>query len=434
MFKQLHSAAAVGLFLAISGLYLLMAWQFPVAYIWGTYEDLLGEWVQVFLFAGGFAFALMNAIRGSNHRLFFGILALALFYTVMEEISWGQRIFGWSSPEIFREYNLQRETNLHNLLVGPYSTVTKEVVSYALAIALFAYGLIYPVLMRLQWQPAVWFHARGLASPPLYLAPFFVAAAWLETAPLQFNEAEVAEILVGVALFAMTAQYWFAHRHQLNTHTPPPWSQVASRSFARILAVGLAIALGLAASTTWWFYHSPQKRPTIENRLLNGYEKFAGRYENYQRWHNVTDLYTRVNVAEPNRTSILRALARAYRELGDQERFLFYTNSALEIALDSYARNPDQISVNLALARTYRQLGNTHQSREYAQQAHDIALARATKNPDSARAAYWLGQTYRYLGDNAAARAQFQKAFELRPSSKKYRKAYYDLRQAGDTG
>ncbi len=368
-----------------------MAWQFPVAYIWGTYEDLLGEWVQVFLFAGGFAFALMNAIRGSNHRLFFGILALALFYTVMEEISWGQRIFGWSSPEIFREYKLQRETNLHNLLVGPYSTVTKDVVSYALAIALLAYGLVYPVLMRLQWQPAVWFYARGLASPPLYLAPFFVAAAWLETAPLQFNEAEVAAILVGVALFAMTAECWFAHRHQLSIHTLPPWNQGASRGFARILAVGLALAPGLAASTTWWFYHSPQQPPTIENRLLNGYEKFAGRYENYRRWHSVVDLHQRVNKAEPKRTPILRALARAYRELG-----------------------------------------NTPQSREYAQQAHDIRLARATKNPDSARAEYSLGQTYRYLGDDASAWDQFRKTFELRPSSRKYRKAYYDLRQAGN--
>ncbi len=31
-----------------------------------------------------------------------------------EEISWGQRIFGWESSGVFNEYNFQNETNLHN--------------------------------------------------------------------------------------------------------------------------------------------------------------------------------------------------------------------------------------------------------------------------------------------------------------------------------
>lgn len=40
-------------------------------------------------------------------------LILIFFLNAMEEISWGQRIFGWETPQIF-EGNVQDETNLHN--------------------------------------------------------------------------------------------------------------------------------------------------------------------------------------------------------------------------------------------------------------------------------------------------------------------------------
>lgn len=36
-----------------------------------------------------------------------------------EEISWGQRIFGWESYGVFKDYNLQKETNLHNFFLNP---------------------------------------------------------------------------------------------------------------------------------------------------------------------------------------------------------------------------------------------------------------------------------------------------------------------------
>jgi len=42
-------------------------------------------------------------------------LAIACMLFAMEEISWGQRIFGWETPEFMQEANYQGETNLHNL-------------------------------------------------------------------------------------------------------------------------------------------------------------------------------------------------------------------------------------------------------------------------------------------------------------------------------
>ena len=45
-----------------------------------------------------------------------GLMAAAFFFVAMEEISWGQRIFEVSSPEVFQVHNHQGEITLHNFL------------------------------------------------------------------------------------------------------------------------------------------------------------------------------------------------------------------------------------------------------------------------------------------------------------------------------
>jgi tetratricopeptide (TPR) repeat protein len=347
----------------------------------------------------------------------------------MEEISWGQRIFGFESPEFFKRYNLQRETNLHNILAGPVSTDIKDLIEYTLAISLAVYGALYPLVLRLGIRPAVWLHRIGIAAPPLYLWPFFLTGSVLEFGWYSFNEAEVAELLIGFALSIMAAHYWLAQRHQISAQAPPRWDQPVSRRLSAAMGgIFLAVA-ALSATTTYAMYSDPAKRDRIDARLLNGYEKFAKRYSRYDRWDVSADLYLQVHRAEPQRTSILRRLAISYRELGDEEQFLHYTNKALDIALQKYAKKQDKISTNLSLARTYRQLGETDKSRAHGQRAHEIALERAAENPGSAHRAYWLGKTYRHLDNYQAAMEQFEKASRLKPTSSKYRKAYYKMKR-----
>jgi len=406
-----------------------MATWFPVAYIWATYEDLFGEWGQTYFFATACVISLLVATSKSPHRWFFAALALALFYTVMEEISWGQRIFGIESPEFFKRHNLQRETNLHNMLVGPISTDTKDFIEYTVAIALALYGALYPLILRLGWRPAVWLYRTGIAAPPLYLWPFFLTGSVLEFGWYSFNEAEVAELLIGFAFSIMAAHYWLAQNQQFDVHAPVPREGAFSGRLSAITASIFLVVASLSAATTYAMYNDPVKRDRIDARLLNGYEKFAKRYSRYDRWEVSADLYLRVHQAEPHRTSILRRLAKAYRESGDEKRFLLYTNMALDIALEKYAKNQNKISTNLSLARTYRQLGETDKSREHGLRAQEIALERASEKPDSAHWAYWLGKTYRHLENYQAAMEQFEKAFRLKPTSKKYRKAYYAMRR-----
>ena len=51
----------------------------------------------------------------TGRNLIFLGLALLFFVAFGEEISWGQRIFGWSTPESLAKVNYQQETNIHNL-------------------------------------------------------------------------------------------------------------------------------------------------------------------------------------------------------------------------------------------------------------------------------------------------------------------------------
>lgn len=58
--------------------------------------------------------ARLNNIKYPE-RKYFWLLALLFFFAFGEEISWGQRIFNFETPEGIRENNIQEEFNLHNM-------------------------------------------------------------------------------------------------------------------------------------------------------------------------------------------------------------------------------------------------------------------------------------------------------------------------------
>ncbi len=51
----------------------------------------------------------------SYKTIFVALMVLGLIFVGLEEISWGQWVFYFTSPDYFKETNLQRETNIHNL-------------------------------------------------------------------------------------------------------------------------------------------------------------------------------------------------------------------------------------------------------------------------------------------------------------------------------
>jgi hypothetical protein len=53
----------------------------------------------------------------TNRNIFYLLLGLFFIFCLGEEISWGQRIFGVSTPEMLLKLNAQGEINLHNLSI-----------------------------------------------------------------------------------------------------------------------------------------------------------------------------------------------------------------------------------------------------------------------------------------------------------------------------
>lgn len=79
-------------------------------------EDHFIEQLTVILF---FCSSILLGVKfikpGKFKRLYLLLGVLFFFVLGMEEISWGQRIFDWNTPEVWSEVNYQDETNLHNL-------------------------------------------------------------------------------------------------------------------------------------------------------------------------------------------------------------------------------------------------------------------------------------------------------------------------------
>ncbi|MGH1399456.1 MAG: hypothetical protein ACRBCT_09615, partial [Alphaproteobacteria bacterium] len=90
---------------------------------------------------------ILMRIRARNIwlTLWVGIAALATFYVAVEEISWGQHIFEWGTPDFWQQVNDQSETNLHNT-----SSWLDQKPRAILLIGVIVGGLIIPLLTRIK--------------------------------------------------------------------------------------------------------------------------------------------------------------------------------------------------------------------------------------------------------------------------------------------
>ncbi|MDZ7711130.1 MAG: hypothetical protein U5K36_14590 [Roseovarius sp.] len=91
-------------------------------------EDGPAEWATAVLLFVSFTVLARQAARfvGAGNRramVTMALGALLFFFASGEEISWGQRIFGWAAPEIITDNSHRAETNLHNLKFGEVKLV-----------------------------------------------------------------------------------------------------------------------------------------------------------------------------------------------------------------------------------------------------------------------------------------------------------------------
>lgn len=134
-------------------------------------EDSVLEWLQVLGYVTALVAALaiarrLWAARERRAALLYAMLAGAVLFVAGEEISWGQRIFGFGTPEELEGVNRQGETNIHNfsLLQTGFNVVL---------LCVGFYGSVVAWLIRRGRDHSS--ETVKLFIPPLFLtSPFFI--------------------------------------------------------------------------------------------------------------------------------------------------------------------------------------------------------------------------------------------------------------------
>ncbi len=130
-------------------------------------EDGPIEWsTAIFLFVSSLVLARRSIEQARDGAwvatLLVALYALLFFFASGEEISWGQRVFGWETTEFFAENNFQNETNLHNLVVGE-TQLAKTLFGSVLTTVLLLYLVVLPLMYsRFNWVQSF---ADALAIP-----------------------------------------------------------------------------------------------------------------------------------------------------------------------------------------------------------------------------------------------------------------------------
>lgn len=106
------------LFLAVNAILYLTAQDWYRREI--AAEDRLLENTQAVCFAVAGVMAIVTGVRLRNMErtilaLPYGLIAAGMLFGCLEEISWGQRLFHYATPEFMRIRSVQAETNFHNL-------------------------------------------------------------------------------------------------------------------------------------------------------------------------------------------------------------------------------------------------------------------------------------------------------------------------------
>lgn len=124
--------------------------------------------------------ALINRKKHQSTVVLCVLLAIILFLMAGEELSWGQRIFNWKTPDLIATYNIQKETNFHNLATQLFQNM------------LYFGGWILLILLPLFNSSLTrWLHNHKLAYLADFLPPqqftLIFAPAFMLSDPLLAN-------------------------------------------------------------------------------------------------------------------------------------------------------------------------------------------------------------------------------------------------------
>ncbi|MCK5707926.1 MAG: hypothetical protein KAI43_09750 [Candidatus Aureabacteria bacterium] len=165
----------------------------PDTILWLCREDGMVEYLGSisFLIASIIFFSLYFKDKEKNDfilfktkkNVFYLLLGLAFFFAFAEEISWGQRIFNFGTPEIMDEINRQSEFNIHNINIfhgGDEQNIRKPFFELFLNIdRLFSFFwlsfcFLVPVMNKYVPPFSRWLKKINLPIVPIWFGVFFL--------------------------------------------------------------------------------------------------------------------------------------------------------------------------------------------------------------------------------------------------------------------
>ena len=162
-------------------------------------EDGPVEWATAACDALAAVLAFGLARRSAQQRRFYVLLGVFCAFLAFEEISWGQRVFGITSPDFFQHHSDQREINVHNV-VQQWTGLRSKLFG---GVALFAYGVVLPLIARgARVQRRI--DRLGIVAPPPALIGGFVLGSMLMFDRPTTYEEEIAELVFGLCFCLLT--------------------------------------------------------------------------------------------------------------------------------------------------------------------------------------------------------------------------------------
>lgn len=133
---------------------------------------------------------------------------LGVLYFLGEEISWGQHLFDWETPDFWARINDQQETNLHNTF-GIFDQVPRALVTLFIIFG----GLFVPVVVRMRQQAIEDRQIAYWILPTFTLIPSSLAVLLVSVhdkpyrlldmsipAAFDFKDGEVKELLIALTM------------------------------------------------------------------------------------------------------------------------------------------------------------------------------------------------------------------------------------------
>lgn len=204
----------------------------PHIYRPGIYLKLIFDLIS----CGVFVYLAVRFLKTKNLFPFLAVafLALILFWMAMEEISWGQRIFGWETSDYFLENNMQGETNLHNLNTQLFQNALYFGGFLLLIVLPFFRDNITKLLNRakkLRWisqfLPSAWMIA-AFAATIGFTDPYESGAGW-RWGSILFS-------------FIATATILAVYAYRLHKNNDGWFKQVAFTLFAFLVTLSVSLA------------------------------------------------------------------------------------------------------------------------------------------------------------------------------------------------